>query len=94
MATAVAPAQTSSMMNRAKRKFFSSHDPYVEYYRPSSPSSCTVYGSAFSPSRGGGGGGYFVACTSGGCVAVWDVGPSGKSRGDGEDRNKELPVLT
>eukprot|EP00579_Thalassiosira_antarctica_P017437 CAMPEP_0201948712 /NCGR_PEP_ID=MMETSP0903-20130614/55605_1 /ASSEMBLY_ACC=CAM_ASM_000552 /TAXON_ID=420261 /ORGANISM="Thalassiosira antarctica, Strain CCMP982" /LENGTH=450 /DNA_ID=CAMNT_0048491905 /DNA_START=80 /DNA_END=1428 /DNA_ORIENTATION=+ len=79
----------SGIVNMAKRKFFQSHDPYVKYYHPrtnnnntkaavcrssssSSTTSCaTMYGSAFCPPYRNKK--YFVACTSNGCIAVWDV---------------------
>ncbi|KAL7530262.1 hypothetical protein ACHAWF_003306 [Thalassiosira exigua] len=72
--------------NAAKRKFFQRQDPYAKHYHPhkllrrgddaaelfwkSSSSTCTVYGSAWSPPHRGNRR-YIVACTSNGCIAVW-----------------------
>ena len=68
-------------LNEAKRKFFQCQNNYVKYHpnnkasdvnnNTPSISSCTVYGSAYSPvcnnnKR------YVVACTSDGDIVIWD----------------------
>ena len=84
MSSVLAPSTTPLSVGAAKRKFFHCHDPYVKYHTttkssnktketniPSKKGQCTIYGSAFSPlSRGHKR--YFVACTSDGCIVVWD----------------------
>ena len=66
-------------LNEAKRKFFQCQNNYVKYQPKASDainnspsiSSCTVYGSAYSPvcnnnKR------YVVSCTSDGDIVIWD----------------------
>ncbi|KAL9189079.1 hypothetical protein ACHAXT_011569 [Thalassiosira profunda] len=104
--TVVAPAAAGVGLAAAKMKFFQRRDPYVKYFaskkrgvdgaplnlnQPSVASACTVYGSAFSPPFRGKR--FFVACTSEGCVAVWDVRPHSSSRDDGVTRPGSLAPL-
>jgi hypothetical protein len=76
--TSIATQNQPRGLNDAKRKFFQCQNNYVKYHNKASndntssvSTSCTVYGSAYSPvcnnnKR------YVVACTSDGCIVVWD----------------------
>jgi len=77
--TSIATQNQPRGLNEAKRKFFQCQNNYVKYHNKASDannntpsiSSCTVYGSAYSPvcnnnKR------YVVACTSDGRIVVWD----------------------
>ena len=67
-------------IDRAKRSFFQDHVSYLNHYNANNKkvvldSNDTIFGSGFSPpnyrnKR------FFVACTSNGFIAVWDIKPS------------------
>jgi WD40 repeat protein len=60
----------------------------------SSPSSvCTIYGSTFSSSSSDGNKKYFIACTSNGCITVWDYQDYSRNT-LGNNSGPNEPILT
>ena len=71
----LSPPSTRDDLAAAKRKFFQGNTQYSyggdnKSNKSRKSSSCTIYGSAFSPQQQGNT--YLVACTSSGLICVWD----------------------
>jgi hypothetical protein len=65
-------------------------------FNSSSSSVCTIYGSTFGRSSSLGNKKYFIACTSNGCIAVWDhqVSSGRDSNASGKKSGPSEPILT
>jgi hypothetical protein len=60
-----------------------------------SSSACTIYGSTFSCSSSIGNKKYFIACTSNGCIAVWDHQASSSINSNTSGKKMAIgPILT